>query len=378
MTGNSISDSHKIIGGEFAIAPDVLKGALDACGRLDKTPFSKAAAASLDDLYDNVMFFSSARAALYAALCVEKTEAKLHVYLPDYLCSSVLDAVNDAGLSYSFYHIEDDLYPDMDSLFDSIYVKKESVKNAVILINYFGLLDLEKTIKEIRKKAPKTLIMLDDVQNYYGFGTEPDYDYAFTSLRKWFPIPDGGLLKIADSMMQSGTGTRIRNIYDSMKDNNLFVSYKLSGNVLKSYRGVIDDSICLELIEKGEGLLDKNYKCPISDISYEFFNSYILKEQESASNKRKDNARILHEGLEKLSIKHIYNDSKVPLFIPVFLDSNKRDVIRKKMFDNNIFCPVHWKNSNALPNPLYDMELSLICDQRYDKEDMNAILNLLT
>lgn len=405
MNESNRQNLSKIIGGEFAIAPEIFNSALDSCGILDHDNTSNTVAASFsDDSNDNsTLFFSSGRAALYAALCAEKTEASLQVVLPNYLCSSVIDAVNDAGLVYSFYHIQDSLYPDMDSLVGSVCATEDSrykkdtrsenesrfkndsksqndsrSRTAIILINYFGLLDLNETIEAIRKQVPEPIIMLDDVQNYYGFETESDYDYAFTSLRKWFPVPDGGILKVKNKAKRKA----LLEVYDLMNDSNLFVSYKLSGDLLKSYREVIKDEVCLELIEKGEELLDHNYKCRISDISYKLFNTYIKKEQENAANRRKDNARYLHEGLLKLNIKHIYKESAVPLFIPVFLDSDKRDVVRKKMFDNNIFCPVHWKktkesDSLTVSNILYDMELSLICDQRYNLSDMDRILEIL-
>ncbi len=377
MSGSTEKDRSKIIGGEFAIAPDALNSALDARGLLDHdSAFRTAVSPFLEDPNDNSeLLFSSGRAALYAALRAEKNS--LQVVLPDYLCSSVIDAVNDAGLPICFYHIQDNLYPDMDSLM--VYASKDArVKSAIILINYFGLLDLDETIEAIRKEVPESIIILDDVQNYYGFGTETDYDYAFTSLRKWFPIPDGGILKVKNKAKSK----QLSEIYTSMNDSNLFVSYKLSGNLLKSFREVINDEVYLELIEKGEELLDHNYKCRISDISYKLFDTCIKKEQENAANRRKDNARYLHEGLLKLNIKHIYKESKVPLFIPVFLDPDKRNVVRKKMFENNIFCPVHWKKVKESDlatgsNILYDMELSLICDQRYNLEDMDRMLDIL-
>ena len=90
----------------------------------------------------------------------------------------------------------------------------------------------------------------------------------------------------------------------------------------------------------------------------------------------------LHTKLDEIGIKHLYDQNKVPLFVPIFVEPVKRDRIRKRMFENNIFCPIHWKNIandiNNLPsNILYDMELSLICDQRYDLKDMERIIEIL-
>ena len=370
MNSNSKIKDNKIIGGEFAIAPGILESAIKER--------DNSAICFTEAYYDSSTYLlSSGRAALYAALKAENVPHPVHVSVPDYLCESIIDAIEDSGSDYSFYHIEDDLYPNMDSLFDSVSDGKE----AVILINYFGVLDLQNIIDKIKQKLPETIVILDDVQNYYGLGKEMGYDYAFTSLRKWFPVPDGGVLKLGHD--NAGNEKNLLEAINSMQDDNGFVSYKLSGNLLKSFKQVISDDICLELIEKGEILLDKSYKCRISDISLQIFNAYIKEEQKIAKSKRLANAAHLSKGLSKLGIKHSYDSNKVQLFVPIFVEKPKRDRIRKRMFDNNIFCPIHWRNSaksDALKssNVLYDTELSLICDQRYDPVDMDRILEILS
>ena len=70
----------------------------------------------------------------------------------------------------------------------------------------------------------------------------------------------------------------------------------------------------------------------------------------------------------------------MPLFIPVFLEN--RSEVRKKMFSNNIFTPVHWpyesdKLNGEVKNLIYDKELSLICDQRYSLEDMERQIKVI-
>ena len=67
-----------------------------------------------------------------------------------------------------------------------------------------------------------------------------------------------------------------------------------------------------------------------------------------------------------------------PLFVPVIIKNGKRDVIRKKLVDNEIYCPVHWPHPDAnCESNLYEMELSLVCDQRYGREDMQRIVDVL-
>ncbi len=84
---------------------------------------------------------------------------------------------------------------------------------------------------------------------------------------------------------------------------------------------------------------------------------------------------MLHEGLKKLGVKHLFNVGKTPLFIPIMVDN--RNIIRRALFSENIFVPIHWPNEDASlqgNNELYEVELSLICDQRYDQGDMERIL----
>lgn len=79
-----------------------------------------------------------------------------------------------------------------------------------------------------------------------------------------------------------------------------------------------------------------------------------------------------------MRIKHLYREDKTPLFIPIFLDN--RDVLRKELFSNEIFVPIHWPVSKKDVNEnsgMYSKELSLICDQRYDEEDMKKQLSII-
>ena len=118
-----------MIGGEFPIA---VTDVLNAEGRHSATP----------DVYT----YSSGRAALYQILKYLKQDKGItRVLLPDYLCSSVLVPVKALGLEFAFYTIDDSLELEQENL--SIIYKNNTV---VLLINYYGLKNLDKQIKTIR------------------------------------------------------------------------------------------------------------------------------------------------------------------------------------------------------------------------------------
>lgn len=259
-----------------------------------------------------------------------------------------------------FYQIGENLLPDEISLCEGL--SKEKI---VLLVNYFGMSDLKKTLALIRSESEDAVIIMDNVQDYYGMDHVGDYDYMFTSYRKWFPVPDG-----AEVRKKQECGELI-----NFNGENKFAQYKFAGNILKNFRKEIDDSLSLELIREGERILDKGYRCRGTEYSLVLMKKL---DREGFAEKRKRNAGILREGLERIGITNIYREDTVPLFVPILLKN--RTEVRKRLFEHDIFCPVHWPHESEIlqgNNVLYDLELSLVCDQRYGEKDMMRILEIL-
>lgn len=331
-----------MIGGEFPIAvTDILNASI----KHTEAP----------DVYT----YSSGRAALYQILKFLKLEIGVnHILLPDYLCSSVIVPVKTLGLEYSFYPIDEQLELEPSS-FAKLY-KKDS---AILIINYFGLKDLTPQIQAIRSLEEKAIIIEDDVQAYYEF-KKPlgDVSFKFTSLRKTFAVPDGGLVKTKYQLPKVETP-------------NTFGQYKAAAALLKSLReGNFNDQIYLEMFEKGESLIDSELECGMSNIAIKLFDAL---EEERVKIRRLNNAQYLIGQLKKKGIKPLLplNEGYVPLFIPITL--KRRDSIRKAMFQQGIFCPVHWP-LDGMPvkrgKMMFQTELSLIIDQRYGRNDMDSII----
>lgn len=282
------------------------------------------------------------------------------VLLPDYLCSSVTKVCIDNHIPYHFYHIKENFLPDEEELLNLI-----EQHSAILLISYFGIINVDVIAKKIKEKKQNICVIIDDVQNFYSSNDLSFCDYRFNSYRKWFAVPDG-----AEVFCKN------KNI-DISLDSNSFAQYKFAGNILKNFSKWVDDKICLSLIEKGERILDSDYLCDCSEISKSLI---PLINYEEVKQRRKDNAAFLHSELVKLGIRHIYNSEAVPFFVPVFIDN--RAEIRNEMFKNNIFTPIHWpyesgKLSGTRKNRIYDIELSLICDQRYSIKDMEKQIEVL-
>lgn len=328
---------HRIIGGEFAI-------------------YSKLLSKNEKSIE---LQYSSGRSVLYSILMHIKGIHK-KILLPAYLCDSITRTVIDAGWEHDFYQIDEFLHPCVDNNFCSKIEKFD----AILLINYFGLVDLKKDIAKIRKEKVDIFIIEDDVQAFYTVN-ESLADCSFTSLRKWFPCPDGAMLHTGGSIQ----------IEPCIKMENEWSQYKLAGNLLKEQADYLDDSIMLSLLNQGEDILENGYLSSCSKASKQILANLNL---EQIAHQRKRNAKRLHCELKKLGIRHLYSDNGVPLFIPIFVEN--RDELRSVFFAEQIFTPKHWPhiNDNLCGDSwLYDQELSLICDQRYGMGDMEKQIKVL-
>lgn len=334
-----------MIGGEFPIAvADILNAG--SCRKDDPVVFK----------------YASGRAALYQILKYLKSKIGFgRVLLPDYLCGSMLLPVKALELEYGFYPIDEVLELE-EQTFTALY-KPNTI---VLVINYYGLKDLTKQVSFIRSLDKDAIIIEDDVQAYFEF-KKPlgDVDFKFTSLRKTFAVPDGGLVKTKHQL-------------PVIEIPNTFGQYKAAGALLKSFReGNFTDQIYLELFEKGESIVDRELECGMSQIAEKLFGSL---DEERVKVRRLNNAQYLIEQLEKIGIEPMLPliDGHVPLFVPIILQN--RNEVRKRLFQHEVYCPVHWP-LEGMPigrgSDMADHELSLIVDQRYSIRDMNEIINLL-
>lgn len=310
--------------------------------------------------------YASGRSALYQILkTVSRVVSK--VWFPDWLCESMIDAAKQAGMAYGFYRLGSDLRMDVSRFVEQ--QESDGGSDAVVLVNYFGLVDLEESIAELKALNGAKIIIEDDVQALFSFLYESpgSADFRFTSLRKSIPAPDGGLVRTEWEMPKA-------------TEPNTFARFKLEGSLLKGKAGVqMDDCEYLRLFEEGERLIDQNYDSRMSDEA-----AYVLasEDMQSAASRRRANAHYLVEELECLGIKPIIpiKDKCVPLFVPICLEN--RDEVRRELRKNNIFCPVHWPlraDMMALDmgRRMAEKELSLVVDQRYGIDDMISIVNVL-
>ena len=341
-----MSHKNKIIGGEPEISSDLS----------EKVNWGKYIIPG--------SFFSSGRSALYAILNDIKKRGVTDIWLPDYLCKSIIGVINKSGLKYHFYDLDGELKPVFKGS------NFNSVDQSVLVINYFGCQNLRPTFEELKLKNPNLIIIGDYVQAFYEYmNAETDVaDYSFTSVRKWFPVPDGGF-----AFSKGG-------LFQEPEKQNEFWQFKYAGLILKGLRdkSEIKDEVYLELLKKGEEEIDNYLETRGSNKALSILSNLPF---DKIAKIRRKNAEIILQGLKDLNIAPILTPAKnsIPFFIPIRI--RNREKVRKKLFENNIFCPVHWPIENLKLKTgeiLEREELSIVIDQRYNTDDMMRILEIIS
>lgn len=287
------------------------------------------------------------------------------VLLPDYLCMSVYKACRVEEMMIEFYPVTYQLLPDVEKIPDG-------ENKAVLIINYFGIVDLSAVRKMLKKK--NLLVIEDLVQSWFTFDKAEAADYRFTGCRKTLPVPEGAFIKSKPALdtLAYATGTCPE-----------FAEQKLKGGLLKAWQEVLDsDNDYLFPLEKAEIIaLSDRPICKASLNVQALINQLNMKQ---IAQQRLDNYHLL---AKELNAYHITGDELpkgyVPLFFPVKLPEKIHSDVKMIMKKHNIYLPVHWPAFEGLPEQsmgrwFSTRQLSLIIDQRYDSTAMERQITVFT
>lgn len=293
---------------------------------------------------------------------IAKTRAVRSVYMPAWGCDSMLAPFSHRNIHVDFY----------DVLFDGqLKCHTEITESAEILYmtNYFGY---ENTldIDVVRQFKDKGAIILYDRTHSFLMENDPYLelaDYSFASIRKWMGVIGGAEVKgVKEYHLKPYPYLDCKEKAMRMKQ-----AYMAGDNTINKQE-------FLSLYgEFGHHLAEDYCDYAMDDLSYAIFKTTDIEAMKAL---RRANAQYLYEHLKGVKFMFELTDKAVPLFVPVFFDTaEQRNAVRKKLIEAQIYCPIHWPKPTLIPadfnvNKIYDTELSLICDQRYDLTDMARIV----
>lgn len=320
---------------------------------------------------DTVYLLSGRTALEYIIRDILKHYNVKSVLLPSYCCHTMIEPFFRHGISVRFYDV---YFDEINGL--SAEVPQAQENEIFYYMTYFGfhqLMGVELNI--IRNDF--TVVIEDRTHSWLSGDSSCHADYSYTSYRKWT-----GFDAIALARKETGAFSGFPEDTNIGYSNLRKQAFSLKRAFMDS--GIGEKQVFLDLFEKAEELLETDYvgyKPSLNTMA-----AFLQLDTETIARKRGQNARILIDGLQDIpEIKLVFqsmDDNEVPLFVPVLIRENRVE-FRKYLIDNEIYCPTHWPKSeyhkgiSQRGEDLYDQELSLVCDQRYDSDDMNRIIECI-
>ena len=315
------------------------------------------------DVVDSCFVFSG-RTAIETVL---KNEPDIHkALLPSYCCDSMIEPFRQAGINVSFYSVSYE-----NGLQVNLIIPEDV--DCILWCNYFGF---SVSMPDMSEFLARGGIVIEDITHsfYSKVQSHEQSTFLVASLRKWEPLLCGGYCASRKGAMNHVP------VHGPMES---FVTLKMSAmNLKRRYLDgdtEVEKSVFLGMFSEANDWLADNY----TGLSInQYSKNYLLHvDYRAHQSKRISNAIILYEGLtHNPYIEFLFpiEDMDCPLFVPVIVQNGKRDLIRKKLIEHSIYCPVHWPHpKDECKSNLYDIELSLICDHRYNEKDMQRIVEVL-
>jgi hypothetical protein len=301
------------------------------------------------------------RSALKLALLdwvARRPGASLRVWLPSYVCASVADAVAQLGLPLARYACRPG-----DSGFEP---PAPGANDVVVVVHYFGLLN-EPALAWLAQQQGRAFGVIEDcVQAPYTQDAGAAGDYAIASLRKWWPAPDGALVRARLPLA----------VHALPEPDEGYVSRRA---IAKLARGqYVDDAVYLGWVEESEELLQSSVPRQMSWLSERLLEGVDAAEAKQA---RRANWSELAAGLagqaKAVPLFATLPASAAPLAFPLLMEDGLRDGLRRFLAGRRMFCPVHWplpEDGTAAKDLLLSRRLlSLPLDQRYGVDEMRSL-----
>lgn len=272
------------------------------------------------------------------------------LYISYYTCEVVVEPVERLGIPFTFYPINRNLeIEDIPSLQSGEYL---------IYTNYFGIKD--EYVRKLARHYGSQLIV-DNAQAWFSDpikGTSAIY-----SPRKFAGLPDGGVAFCPKPI-----------------DNKSFeqdFSYERCSHLLKRIDLGPSEGYA-DFKANSKQLVGQPIK-RMSELTWRLLSSIDF---EIVKNKRRKNFEYMHEHLEKINLFEMpsIDSFACPMVYP-FLTEDL--ALRRSLIENKVFVATYWPNvlewakKEMLEYELAERLVPLPIDQRYGREEMKAICNIV-
>ncbi len=294
-------------------------------------------------------------------------------YLPSYCCHTMIEPFIAKGIDVVFYDVFfTDIGIDCDFL-------EDNGCELIFMMDYFGFLDGETAQRAAAQKAKGKCVVYDATHAIFCENVDySPYDYVFGSFRKWFDVNAGFCAK-------RGTWAD----FPVLTENYNYVSAR-NGAFAKKQQYMagspMDKRIFLDAFSQAEESLESDYQAYLADT--DSLKKLCAVNVAFIRQKRRENAAAVIAAINSVEDKRVCSpyrsvgEDDCPLFVPVQVKAESRAALRKELISRQVYLPIHWPLSqlhktNSISQKIYETELSFVCDQRYEIDDIDRAIKII-
>lgn len=312
-------------------------------------------------LKDSNLFLVNARSGI--KILIDLLEPT-NVWMPSYLCPTMIEGVDQKKTNLRFYEIDYNLrIPSVN------WIEQIQAGDIVAMIDYFGF-PLDINVATLAKKRGG-LVLEDACQALLSEYVGQHADFVLFSPRKFTGVPDAGILASCCDVM-----------FDNVELEAVPVLWWLSRLEATINRREFDQYGCerrwYQLFQATQATMPCGYYA-MSDLSKQLLRKSF--NYSDIAQVRIENYSVLVSKLKDIALFPKLSEGTVPLGFPVRY--SRRDLIREKLFQEQVYPPVHWQLDQVTPEEFRGSRrlaghiMTLPCDQRYDKADMERIAQII-
>lgn len=314
-------------------------------------------------LNGDATFFVSARSAMRFVI---RQRNPRRVWMPSYLCETMLQALEGTGAELVFFPVDYNL-----QITDCKWLQRLGRHDIVVLISYFGFAIPGDLCRAIRERG--ALVLEDASQALLSNHVGRHADFVVYSPRKFIGVPDGGVLVNLSGQVMGGAERLLP------PPGNWWLKAFAASLQRREFDRHGGDRKWFELFQDSEA------NCPVGDYASSELTRMLLLhafDYADVAARRRKNYQFLLSGLKDVALFPQLPDDVVPIGFPVRVGN--RDELRRWMFDLEIYLPIHWPMPYQVPAEFADCRrlandiLTLVCDQRCTQADLTKMCDGVT
>lgn len=269
------------------------------------------------------------------------------VFVPHFCAPAVAQAVQEAGAEAVFYGIDEAFAP-------ADLCPGEG--DAVLLVNYYGLLD--EPIRHYVEAHPGQTVLIDNAGAFFCPPILRDNVYNIYSCRKFIGVPDGAYLI-------GGPLAELELEEDYSAERSGFLLHSFEQGTSGAYQMSLDNERALA-----------QRRARMSELTLRLLDSVDYERLRQA---RRDNYQRLHELLGEKNRLKLELGTCAPQYYPFLWDMG----LRERLVRQRVYLPVLWRKcltpefSGTVEQRYGSQVCCLPIDQRYGAEDMRVLGELI-